>query len=187
MCDSGRDTVMLTNADVAIEIKQEPLSAISAQYIIVITDFVGADDFTTAMTSIVITTLKTIKMTNVIMIVIDIIVITIFIDITITIIIIIISIIIIIILSVIIVMMMMTMTMISHDKVPVVDGDFVPRDPYQLMSDVAYLDRVGVTERDVIVGVNNEEGAMFLNADNGLAQVGFRSELFFLGGGGGGG
>ena len=61
-----------------------------------------------------------------------------------------------------------------------VDGDFVPRDPYQLMSDVAYLDGVGVTERDVIVGVNNEEGALFLNADNG--QVGFRSEPFFFSG-----
>ena len=50
-----------------------------------------------------------------------------------------------------------------------VDGDFVPRDPAHLMSDVAYLDGVGVTERDVMIGVNNEEGALLLGLEDGLA------------------
>ena len=43
-----------------------------------------------------------------------------------------------------------------------VDKDFMPRDPVDLMSDVAYLDDVGVTKRDVMVGVTNDEGAFFL-------------------------
>ena len=46
------------------------------------------------------------------------------------------------------------------------DGNFVPKDPVQMMSDVAYLDAVGATERDIMIGVNNEEGAMFLIADD---------------------
>ena len=44
-----------------------------------------------------------------------------------------------------------------------VDGDFVPRHPAQLINDVSYLDAVGAIERDVFMGVNNEEGALFVN------------------------
>ena len=48
----------------------------------------------------------------------------------------------------------------------------MPRDPAQLMSDVAFLDGVGATERDVMIGVNNEEGALLLVVNDVLAASG---------------
>ena len=41
----------------------------------------------------------------------------------------------------------------------------MPRDPAQLMSDVSYLDSVGATARDVIIGINNDEGALMANVE----------------------
>ena len=46
------------------------------------------------------------------------------------------------------------------------DGDFLPRDPAQLMNNVTYLNEVGVTERDVMIGVNNEEGGLQMRGAN---------------------
>ena len=46
-----------------------------------------------------------------------------------------------------------------------VDGDFVPQDPAQLTSNVTYLKDVGVTKRDVMLGVTNDEGALYVLFD----------------------
>ena len=40
------------------------------------------------------------------------------------------------------------------------------------MSDESYLDGVGATERDVVLGVTNEEGAIFLGIDEDTLPVG---------------
>lgn len=45
---------------------------------------------------------------------------------------------------------------------PAVDGDFLPRHPDDLMRDVNHLDDVGATSRDVMLGITNQEGALFL-------------------------
>ena len=42
----------------------------------------------------------------------------------------------------------------------------MPRDPDELMNDVAYLDAVGATERDVMLGVNNNEGAFVVSVND---------------------
>ncbi|KAK7093574.1 neuroligin-4, Y-linked-like isoform X2 [Littorina saxatilis] len=50
----------------------------------------------------------------------------------------------------------------SFPYVPTVDGDFVPRHPSELLSDPHYLMENDVTSRDVMLGVNNEEGPLIL-------------------------
>ncbi|XP_076451287.1 cocaine esterase-like [Babylonia areolata] len=71
--------------------------------------------------------------------------------------------------------------------IPTADGEFVPRDPNVLMRDVAYLADVGATTRDVMVGVNNEEGgALFdqnmFKLDDNLMRVVLTQEVLFRNG-----
>ena len=42
----------------------------------------------------------------------------------------------------------------------------MPRNPDVLMNDVVYLDAVGATERDVMLGVNNNEGAFVVSLND---------------------
>ncbi|XP_070207034.1 neuroligin-4, X-linked-like [Littorina saxatilis] len=57
---------------------------------------------------------------------------------------------------------------------PVVDGDFVPRNPAELLCDADYLTANDVISRDVMLGVNNDEDGYLLDAIKGtigLAQA----------------
>ena len=56
------------------------------------------------------------------------------------------------------------MILFSH-QLPVVCEDFMPQDPAQLISNVTYLDDVGATKRDVMLGITNDEGATFVIFD----------------------
>ena len=60
---------------------------------------------------------------------------------------------------------------------PVVDGEFVPANPVQLMSNVTYLDDVGVTQRDVMLGVTNDEGAGFVALDDFFSDIRSSTEV----------
>ena len=45
-----------------------------------------------------------------------------------------------------------------YHKVPSVDGEIIPEDIYILMNDEDYLKKHDILSRDVILGVNNNEG-----------------------------
>ena len=55
-------------------------------------------------------------------------------------------------------MLILTMTTISNVQTPVVDGDFVPRLPQELLTDMDYLLYHDVLDKDLLIGVNNNEG-----------------------------
>ena len=50
-------------------------------------------------------------------------------------------------------------------QVPSVDGEFLPRDPAELLSDADYLATNDVLSHDVMLGINNDEGAITDAAD----------------------
>ncbi|KAK7496738.1 hypothetical protein BaRGS_00011947 [Batillaria attramentaria] len=45
---------------------------------------------------------------------------------------------------------------------PRVDGEFLPREPLELVSDEKYVQEIGLADLDVLVGFNNMEGSVFL-------------------------
>ncbi|KAK7476540.1 hypothetical protein BaRGS_00032220 [Batillaria attramentaria] len=51
----------------------------------------------------------------------------------------------------------------SMPWIPTVDKDFVPRDPAQLVLDPVYLLTNGIASRDVMLGVNNNEGILLVD------------------------
>ncbi|KAL8592795.1 hypothetical protein ACOMHN_045949 [Nucella lapillus] len=48
-------------------------------------------------------------------------------------------------------------------QIPVVDGDFVPKPPLQLLNDVNYLVSNDILSKDIVIGVNNNEGGYVLD------------------------
>ena len=45
-------------------------------------------------------------------------------------------------------------------QAPSVDGEFLPRDPAELLSDADYLATNDVLSHDIMLGINNDEGAI---------------------------